>query len=270
MHLAGAESAPLLVLLRMASGESGLWDGLVTPLARDFRVARFDLPMPTLEALNDPRTAFGALATHVAGIASGLGARRFVVFGWNGGCHVALRCAADHSERVAGCVLLGPFDTPADPRPLDRGVAFLRALTERGDARLYASYWYMAGLSQAFVAQHFDQVEAWVERRVTRDPFLRADPQRTSRWMEVLRRGWIDDATLSALRVPVSIVAPTRNAWHAGPTVEMAQSLARRIPGAQLQLLEGYGSLVPLEVPERVVQAVAPLLDRVLSTMKED
>jgi pimeloyl-ACP methyl ester carboxylesterase len=165
-------------------------------------------------------------------------------------------------------VLLAPFDTPADPRPLDRGVAFLRALAERADARLYAAYWFMGGLSQQFVAEHFDEVEGWIERRVARDPFLRADPARTSRWMEVLRRGWIDEDALTRLAVPVSLLAPTRNAWHAGPTVEMAESLARRIPNAEVHRLEGYGSLVPLEAPQRVVESIAAFLERVSCSMQ--
>jgi pimeloyl-ACP methyl ester carboxylesterase len=184
------------------------------------------------------------------------------VFGWNGGCHVALRCALEHGSEVENCLLLGPFHAARDPRMIDKGLEFLRALFERGDPRLYAYYWYLGGLSPSFASANFDAVEAWVERRVASDRFLAQAPERAMRWMRALRASWASDAELRSISAPTLILAPTLNQWHAGPTLEMAQALAALIPGAKLAPLHDAGSLILLEDPQRVIAPLAEFLQR--------
>ncbi len=253
---------PAIMLLRMASRDAGLWDAVWRPLERWFRVVQFDLPMPSLEALERPHDAFGELARTAREIALELGHPRFSVFGWNGGCHVALRCAGEWPDAVERCVLLGPFHAVGDPRPIRMGLEFLRALFQRGDARLYAYYWYLGGLSPGFAATRFDEIERWVERRVSSDRFLAQSPERAMKWMHALRGAWMDEEALRAIAAPTLILAPTLNLWHAGPTLEMAEALHTAIPGSELVRLEQSGSLVLLEDPQRVLAPIAEFLER--------
>lgn len=241
---------PLLLLLRMASRGMGVWDPVWNGLAERFSVAQFDLGMPSSEQLDDPLGVFRRMATRCAAVASGLGHERFHVLGWNGGAHVALRCAIEHPTRVATCALLGPFHETPSPRSLDKGVEFLRVMLECGDRELYAYYWFMSGLSPRFVAEHFDRVDAWVQARLAGDRFLELDASRALKWIRVLRVPSACDAELAAVRVPTLVVAHSEDRWHAGPTVDMARNLAAQMPMATLEVLEGFGSLVLLEAPE--------------------
>jgi len=255
------DGKPLLVLLRMAARGAGLWDAVWAPLGRRYRVAQFDLPMPTTAALAHPREVFGALAEAACDVAEALGHARFSVFGWNGGCHVALRAAASAADRIASCLLLGPFHAPAEPRVVERGLEFLRVMYERGDPRLYAYYWFLSGLSPRFVAANFDRVEGWVAQRVAGDRFLANDPARALAWMRALRGAWLTDDELASIRCPTLILAHSLDLWHAGPTAEMAQALHARIPGSRLHVLTDVGSLVLLEDPGRVVSAIDTFTD---------
>lgn len=244
------DGRPLLLLLRMASRGMGVWDPVWDGLAARFSVAQFDLGMPSSAALEDPHGAFRRLSAHCAVVASALGHERFHLLGWNGGTHVALRCAIDHPGRVTSCTLLGPFfDTPSRGA-VDKGIEFLRVLLESGDRELYAYYWFMNGLSPRFVAERFDQVDAWVAARIAGDRFLALDEKRAMRWIRALRGRWTSDAELAACRTPTLIVAHSEDRWHAGPSVDMAHRLASMLPAAELVTLEGYGSLVLLEAPE--------------------
>ncbi|MDQ3189069.1 MAG: alpha/beta hydrolase [Pseudomonadota bacterium] len=253
---------PALFLLRMASRDAGLWDPIWQRLEQWFRVVQFDLPMPSLAALEQPRQVFGDLASSVREVAHALGHRTYSVFGWNGGCHVALRCAAEHRAEVRHSILLAPFHTVRDARPIEKGLDFLRVMFERGDARLYASYWYLGGLSPQFSATRFNQVEAWVEQRVAADRFLQQNPERAMKWMRALRGAWLNDSELRSINASTLILAPTLNQWHAGPTIEMADSLAALIPSAELVPLDEAGSLILLEDPQRVIAPLANFLER--------
>lgn len=252
---------PALFLLRMASRDAGLWDTIWQPLKQWFSVVQFDLPMPSLAALENPRDVFGDLANTVRDVAHALGHRTYSVFGWNGGCHVALRCAADQGAFIENCFLLGPFHTVRDSRPITMGLQFLRALFERGDPHLYATYWYLSGLSAVFSVTHYDKVDAWVTQRVAADRFLAQNPERAMKWMHALRGAWLEDGELRSIQPPSLILAPTLNKWHAGPTLEMAEALAALMPRAELVALDNAGSLILLEDPQRVIAPLQKFLE---------
>lgn len=252
---------PAIVLLRMASGSAGLWDAAWEPLERFFRVVQFDLPMPPPETLERPADAFRELASTVREVMNGLGAEHFSVFGWNGGSHIALRCAVDSPEVIDSCILLSPFHSVREPRPIEMGTEFLCALFEHGDARLYAHYWFLGTLSPNFVAANYDLVSRWAERRATDDSFL-AQPVSVARaWMHAMKGRSLTAAELRTITAPTLILAPTLNLWHAGPTLEMAEALHEEIRNAQLVPLAGYGSLVLLEAPNDVMRPLMQFVE---------
>lgn len=250
--LAGTDDAPLLILTRMASRAAGIWDPLAHRLARRFLVASFDLRMPALTQLDEPRELFRGYARECAAIASALDRERYRVIGWNGGSHVALRCTVDDPARVRGCVLIGAFHPLPDMRSVERGIDFMSTMLKHADPELYACYWFMSGLSPDFVEQRFDEIERLARRRAGADGFMRTDPERLDRWIRVLRGQWTSNAELAAIAVPVCVLQPELDRWHAGPTVAMGRRLAALIRGARMEVLEGVGSLAPLEVPDLV------------------
>ena len=252
--------APLLILVRMASRGAGLWDLILDRLADHFSVLQFDLRSPSSAELDHPRRFFAGLAAQCLEIAAALGHQRFHLFGWTGGTHVALRCATDFPERVASCVLLGPFWQLDDMRAAEKGFAFARALVESGDRSLYAYYWYMGGLSPQFVERHFDQVAQWAEQRNRADTFLQRDTTQVLKWMRALRGNWVDATELAAIVAPALILAHELDPWHAGPSAAMAHALHRKLPNARLEVLAGLGSMAPIEDPHRVLAAALPFL----------
>jgi len=169
---------------------------------------------------------------------------------------VALRAAADDSAHVEGCVLIGAFHPLPDMRAVDRGVEFMRVMLEHAGPQLYSYYWFMSGLSPRFVAERFDEVERLARARAAADRFVRADPERLRKWIRALRGQWTTDAELASLRVPLLVLQPELDRWHAGPTVEMGAALANRVPTARLEVLEGVGSLAPLEIPDRIATLI--------------
>lgn len=256
--------APLLALVRMASRGAGLWDPVWDRLARHFSLVQFDLRMPSSAELESPQRVFPALAAQCVEVAAGLGHDRFHLFGWTGGTHVALRCAADFPDRVASILLLGPFWPLQDMGAAEKGFEFAQALIASGNLALYSYYWYMGGLSPPFVERHFDRVKAWADARNSGDSFLQRDPGQILRWMRALRGCWIAERELAAITAPTLILAHGLDPWHAGPSAAMARELHRRMPRARFECLEGLGSMAPIEDPERVYQATLPFYRSVI------
>ena len=252
---------PLVILTRMASQDMGIWDTIWGDFARHFTVANFDLrERPGAARMDDPGTGFRLLAQDCADVAAGLGHPEFHIFGWNGGTQIAMRCAVDHAERVRSCILLDPFFELADMRKVDKAVEFKERLFTNPDRALYAFYWVMAGLSPGFMENNFDQVEALVAARMGGDRFVKSDPGPFIRWVKALRRNWIADAEFARITAPTLILSTELDNWHAGPTVSMGREVARRIPGARFEVIEGVGGHFLFEDPGRFITLAEPFM----------
>lgn len=261
VRTARVPGARLMMLVRMASGESGIWEPVWRALAGRFTVASFDLVAAArLEAELAPRERFRALATVVAQVAEGLGFARFHLFGWYGGAHVALAALLDHGERIRSCLLLDPFFELDDMRKVEQGIAFKRAIYE-ADRRLYAYYWVMAGFSPGFMERRFDVIERLAEERLAKDRFVAQDSERFLRWVRALRTNWLSEAELAAMATPTLILASQLDGWHAGPTVGMARALRARMPAAELAELTGVGTFAFIEQPELFAETALPFLE---------
>ncbi len=254
---------PLILLTRMASGDGGVWDKIWEPLARCYSVASFGLRMPSTERLDSPADVFRDYARECVEVAAGLGFDRFHILGWNGGTHVALRCAVDFPARLESCILFGPFRELADMRAIHKGIEFMRVMLESRDRELYVYYWFMAGLSPDFVERHFDEVERMVAARLRGDSFVALDVDRIMKWVRALRRSWVSDEELAGIAVPTLVVATELDTWHAGPTVTMAREVHARIPGSRLAVIENAGPLVLLENPDIFMDVAEPFVREV-------
>lgn len=241
---------PLVLLVRMASREMGVWEPVWDFLCGYFTVAQFDLGMPSEEALDDPRRVFSKLSDDCVRIAAGLGFPSFHIIGWTGGAHVALRCAVDHAERLRSCTLLSPFFPLPDMRPLEKGFDFMQTLMEEGGRELYSYYWFMSGFSPEFLYSNFDKVHAMVDARMTGDRFIRTDTRRALQWIRALRGFWVEIPELEKLTLPVLVVGPGLDSGFVGPTSQMSVLLHGKMPGSRLALAKNRGSLFLLEAPD--------------------
>lgn len=261
VRITRAPCKPLMLLTRMASGGMGIWDAIWPDLAQNYTVANFDLVGAARLEDDMPAAArFAALADVCADLAARLGFERFSVFGWYGGCHVALACCLLHPERVASCLLLDPFFELADTRKVEAAIAFKRALFEHTDRELYATYWVMAGFSPGFMERSFDVVETLSRARIAADRFVTLDVETWMRWVRALRTNWLSDADLAGLRTPTLVMATELDPWHAGPTVGMARALAARLCDARLEVVEKLGTFFFIEEPRLFGDIAGPFL----------
>ena len=256
-------SRPLMLLLRMAAPTAGVWQTVWDDLARHFTVASFDLQqVPAARTMDDLKAVFRDTARACAEIAAGLGAERFHLFGWNGGTQVAMRCAVDCADRVASLLLLDPFHALPDMRPVETAIRF-KQLLHANDRELYAYYWVMAGLTDAFIGSRFDEVERLARARIQSDRFLAQDTGRFMRWVRGLRRTWLGDDEFARIRAPTLILATELDRWNAGPSIAMAKEVQARIRGAELRVIENAGGHFLIEDPGRFLALAEPFLIRV-------
>ncbi|MCW5603681.1 MAG: alpha/beta hydrolase [Burkholderiales bacterium] len=254
---------PLILLVRMASREMGVWDPAWDFLCGYFTVAQFDLEMPSANALENPRAVFAELSEDCVRIADSLGFPTFHMVGWTGGAHVALRCAADNPGRLRSCTLLSPFHPLPDMRPLEKGLEFMQTLMEHGGRELYSYYWFMSGFSPEFLCSEFDKVKTMVDARMSGDRFIKTDTRRALQWILALRGFWVDDRELEKLELPVLVIGPGLDSGFVGPTSQMAALLHTKIPGSTLKLAEGRGSLFLLEAPDMFPELTGDFFARV-------
>lgn len=258
--VSGASDLPLLILVRMADRNIGLWDGIWEALSAHFTLAAVQPALPPPQALTDPRAVFRDMARCCAGAATELGHAHFHVLGWNGGSHIALRTAVDFSERLLSCILVGAFFRLPDPRRTEAGIDFMKTMLAASDPLTYSRYWFLSGLSPGFSQNHFDQVEAWAQRRASGDRFVSSHREASFQWIEALRNHWLTEAESQGIAAPTLILAPELDLWHAGPNVAMARSVGRLIPSAEIEVVCDRGSLYPLEDPNDFVIRVLRFL----------
>ena len=262
VRISRTPGAPLMMLVRMASQQSGIWDPVWEGLAGRFTVATFDLMQAArLQEDMAPGRRFRTLAEVVVRTAAGLGFPRFHLFAWYGGCHVALAALRDRPAQIASCIMLDPFFELEDMRKVERAIAFKRAIFET-DRALYAYYWVMAGFSPGFMERRFDVIERLAKARVEKDRFVKQDVERWLRWVRALRTNWLDDAELAAMTTPTLVLASELDGWHAGPTVGMARALHARLKASELIELPSVGTFCFIERPSLFLEAAGPFLAR--------
>jgi 3-oxoadipate enol-lactonase len=254
---------PAMLLLRMASGDFGIWDRIRADLAADLEVLQPDLSdHPAMVDLSDPLRLFRTLGESAVDEAAERGHERCHLFGWNGGTLIALAAAIARPERVASMILLDPFFPLPDMRAIERAIEVKRVLFEHPDKRVYASYWVMAGLTDRFIQTHGDVVEQLIEARVAKDRFVRTGPERFMAWVRALRFSRFSDEMLARIEVPVLVLATDRDRWNAGPNVAMAEQLVAHLANAMFQVVEDAGGLFPIEDPDRLHRLLEPFVRR--------
>ncbi len=196
------------------------------------------------------------LADDADALAAHLGARRVLVLGHSYGGFVAQELALRHPDRVAGLVLvgttpgrLGTGESDAQgPPPPDELAALMRTSPRTDDE--------FAGLLSALLPWYLHRLPAAAAEPVLQRAIV--DAGSWMRSMEVLQ-GWSAVDRLHRVRVPTLLIVG-RHDLFCSP--EQSRRIARRVPDAELVVLEHSGHLPWLEEPDAFFGPVETWLAR--------
>lgn len=241
---------PWVVLCHALACDLHMWDDQVPSLRERFRVLRYDNRGHGVSDVPPAPYTFDQLARDVDGLFGVLGIERAHVVGISLGGMVAQEVALAYPQRVASLVLCDT--TSRYPEGTDK-------LWEERIATVRA-----AGTGPL--------VEATLERWFT-PPFRAARPDVMSRVEAMIRNtpaeGYIGcgaavptidtTARLSAVRCPTLVVVGESDP---GTPLAMAQTIQRRIPGAQLRVIKSASHLCNIEQAEAFNAVLLEFLTR--------
>ncbi len=242
---------PSVVLLHGQPGSAEDWIRV-----RDALDGRAQVLVPDRPGWDGRRAPVGLAqnARAVAALLDEHGIERATIVGHSFGGAVACWSAAELDDRVAGLVLVAPAANRASLLPVDRWLTVPVAGPLLTGAMLGGTGLVLAvGRTRRRLASLLRIPE----------PYLRHSSARLrSRWawesFQVEQRALLGEmsaleAKLGAIDVPTRIVIGSRDRIV---PVDSAIELARQIPGAQLEHIEGAGHLLPLLRPDRIAEAI--------------
>jgi pimeloyl-ACP methyl ester carboxylesterase len=184
-----------------------------------------------------------------------------------GGYH-ALRTAACRPDRVGRMVLCGwTFGAPNGDLPIAMRFTGFRRLG-RLAANVPATEWAtrsllgQAGLRQALAADKVPQAAVdWFRAQLNHTDTVRNDIDAAPPIVHPLRG--LDDSILLDDELLAKIESPTRFVWGADDPfggADVAPGFVARVPGAELELIEGAGHAVWIDEPEATATSIRHFL----------
>jgi 3-oxoadipate enol-lactonase len=248
--------APDILLLHPLLLEAAMWHGLVEPLAEVGRVVALDLPGHGRSEVPPPFD----LPEQAETLASALPAmevRRAVCIGLSWGGSLALHLALRHPASVAGLAVLSS-SAEAQTRLRKAKYRMLLAIVRRFGLSPWLARNQIAPLmfSPRSRREHPELVEEFVRSAtsVPGEAVIRAAAAVVIDQPDILGR-------LGALTLPALVLCGREDV---GFQRALSVRLARAIPGARLDWIEGAGHLSPLERPEEVNRLLVPFVARLL------
>jgi pimeloyl-ACP methyl ester carboxylesterase len=200
---------------------------------------------------------FGYNADAMLRVLDDAGIDRALVVGYSWGGGVALACAEDHPERVAGLVLLSPVGPHSvrwvDRMPLLPGVG--AALTAGGFVAARAV------LLLVELAQRFGGDDGSAGRLRAHSLARSVARKRAAASFLIEQRALFSEldaiiARLGEVRAPTVVVSGDQD--HLVPAAT-ASALVKAIPSATLRIVPGAGHPLPVFAPEAAAAAVAEI-----------
>ncbi len=272
---------PLLLIMGLGMQLTAWHRGLVQQmLDQGFRVIRFDNRdvglSQNFDGLGAPNLALAALqrlarwpvrsayslsdmADDAAGVLTALGLKSAHVCGASMGGMVAQQLALNHPERVRSLTLM-MTDSGARglPRPtLKVSAALLARPADPYDLDSLVDHYYR--LFRLIGSPAYPGPEAWL-RQVCADAVRRSNrPQGFARQLMAIAADTGRAAQLGRIKLPTLVLHGL-----ADPLIPVAAAhdLAARIPGAQLELIEGMGHDLPEPLWPRFVAAIQTVAAR--------
>jgi len=253
-------SGPPLVMAIGTGSTMAEWDpALLRLLARDHRLILFDYPgLGRSSPLRARRLTFAAMADQTARFMQAIGVPRADVLGWSMGGFVAQQLAIRHPGAVRRLILagtnpggdaavLGPrwaqeIDSGAESDAAALKVLYPRTRAGRREGRAFLRRLVRAGRTGE-IPDDFRVPAATLRGQVAaEDPWLRSDANVTR---------------LATIRAPTLVAGGTRDVVV--PPAN-ARRIARRIPGARLELYRGAGHAFLFQDRRRFARSVAAFL----------
>jgi len=254
---AGPEAAPMVVLVH-GLGDKGArdWDGLITVLARDYRIVAFDLPgfgrSSKGNELYTPENYADFLRYLMV---EHFHARTFFLVGHSMGGAIALRYAARFPQDVTALVLV---DVPGILHPMayskylsHLGINYLPSVYPAQNDHLHN----LASSILRFTNKAQLVPEAIIASPKLRQSFLNAEPTKIAGLALAL-----EDFSADMPRVQ----APVLLLWGGRDTVAPLRNgrvLSASLPRAQLEVFETSGHTPMDDVPERFNARIAAFLN---------
>ncbi|MGZ6212505.1 MAG: alpha/beta fold hydrolase [Candidatus Binataceae bacterium] len=231
-----------LVMIHGAQGDQTMFAGLASACATDFRVLTFDQRGSGLSEKPDIDYTIAMLADDTAALIDHLGFSPAHVIGVSMGGMIAQELALRHPAKIRSLVL--GCTTPGGPKEIRaEGNALSAAYSlqpmsaeERGAALAQAVY------SKGYLARHPEIIAAMIEARRQRP----IDPVALGHRMKALAAHDTYDR-LPNISCPTLVITGKDDALISW---ENSRLLAKRIPGATLEVLDPAGHCFWLERPE--------------------
>ena len=243
----GPRGAPVILLLHGSNSFLQTWDGWTSRLKSRYRVVRFDFPGHGLTGPSPSRAySHVAYAEIVHRVVAKLGIRRFVIIGNSMGGNVAWTYAHQHSDMLAGLVLVDASGQP-EPAARDLPLGFRIAQTPiLRDVLLHITPRSM--------------VEEGLRKSVINQSVITAD--NVDRYWELLRYPGNRQATIDRFTTPrdptvrgrLKVAVPTLIMWGADDKLIPVSSVTwfkQQIPDARVIIYPTVGHLMMEEIPEK-------------------
>lgn len=236
--------APRIALLHSLALDRHFWNGVATAIDGQAELLAMDCRGHGASGRDAGPVPVGRMADDLAVVLNHAGWDRALVCGCSMGGTIALAFAAAHPAR---CTALVAIDTTAWYGP-DAPKAWedRAAKAEEGGMAALLPFQHARWLSPGFRESH-PEVEAAADA-----VFLANDVASYGAACRMLGTTDLRQA-ITAIRMPTLVMVGTEDG--ATPPA-MAEEIARRIPGAILQPLEGARHLTPLERPAEIAAAL--------------
>ncbi|GIW13483.1 MAG: alpha/beta hydrolase [Tepidiforma sp.] len=246
------EGEPLLLVMGQGSDHHG-WDPVRDDFASRFRVIVYDHRGTGLsDKPKAPPYTTRMLAADAVALLDHLGIGRAHIYGISMGGRICQWLAIDYPERV-GAVVLG-CTTPGDAHGVKRPAEVDEKMRNRPSDPEEAATWLAEEMvSPEWLAGHPEYLAFLRER--ARNPI----PGYAQRLHYEASQGHDAWERLTEIRAPVLVIHGTQD--RINPTAN-AELLARRIPGAELQYIEGGRHGYFIEYREAAGAAVMGFLER--------
>ncbi len=234
-----------VVLIHGVGLDRHMWDPLASLLHRP--IITYDL-LGMGDAAKPPGPY--SLALYADQLLSLTNGRRVDIVGFSLGALIAQRFAIDHPELVHRLVLVsGVFNrSPEERSAIQQRVAEVRSGAYLQSVEPALARWFTV----PFAEQHPEVVDTIRTRMRANDPIP------YSHAYAVFAEG-DNELAHAACQISAPTLVVTGGADERS-TPAMARHLADRIPGAQVEVIEGVKHLLPLEKPSELASAIVPFL----------
>jgi pimeloyl-ACP methyl ester carboxylesterase len=245
-------SRPPVVLLHGFPLDASMWTAQVQALAdAGYRVIAPHLPGFGKSASGAPFT-LESLADDIHALLSSVGALPCVLAGLSMGGYVSLAYVRKYPSDLRGLVLV---DTKAEADTAEgkQGRQKMIELVRKDGSKAVANQMLPKMLAKDAATQRPEQAKAL--RRI-----MEACPPKTVEHALAAMRDRPDrSGELASIRVPTLVIVGDGDAIT---PPDVAESMASKIPGADLVTVRGAGHMTPMEQPEQVNRALKGFLDK--------